>query len=379
MKRVYDLLIIGAGFSGSVLAFSLVSNGYKGKIGIIENGRNFGGRSSSRISLKNKGWILNHGSPNFNIENHNNKLLSEFLNQLFKKNLISLDDSKVIEINNNLELSSCINNSFYKGKIYKARTSISNLLEELVNEGEKLNKVDLFFDTLIKDLYFKNNKWLLFSENLEFHSKFIISSSNLILHKRSIQILKKDKIPLREAIPKGADKKLDNIINLLNNQDLIKRKNYLIYTNKLYKYKDSNLKNDIHFLFDKKAEKKFGFERIIFQKQISQRIGIVIHTKDLNSDIFVEDNEVIDKLIDKFNFIFKKSNLINLINDYEDISIMRWRASQPKGIGIPKQLQICEKHKLAFCGDWFDFSGFGRIEGAIQSALNLSSNIIKYL
>ena len=379
MKRVYDLLIIGAGFSGSVLAFSLVSNGYKGKIGIIENGRNFGGRSSSRISLKNKGWILNHGSPNFNIENHDNKLLSEFLNQLFKKNLICLDDSKVIEINNNLELSSCINNSFYKGKIYKARTSISNLLEALVNEGDKFNKVDLFFNTLIKDFYFKNNKWLIFSENLEFHSKFIISSSNLILHKRSIQILKKDKIPLREAIPKGADKKLDNIINLLNNQDLIKRKNYLIYTNKLYKYKDSNLKNDIHFLFDKKAEKKFGFERIIFQKQISERIGIVIHTKDLNSDIFLEDNEVIDKLIDKFNFIFKKSNLINLINDYEDISIMRWRASQPKGIGIPKQLQICEKHKLAFCGDWFDFSGFGRIEGAIQSALNLSSNIIKYL
>ena len=61
------------------------------------------------------------------------------------------------------------------------------------------------------------------------------------------------------------------------------------------------------------------------------------------------------------------------------VIIMRWRASQPKGIGIPKQLQICEKHKLAFCGDWFDFSGFGRIEGAIQSALNLSSNIIKYL
>ena len=85
MKRVYDLLIIGAGFSGSVLAFSLVSNGYKGKIGIIENGRNFGGRSSSRISLKNKGWILNHGSPNFNIQNHDNKLLSEFLNQLLKK------------------------------------------------------------------------------------------------------------------------------------------------------------------------------------------------------------------------------------------------------------------------------------------------------
>ena len=58
---------------------------------------------------------------------------------------------------------------------------------------------------------------------------------------------------------------------------------------------------------------------------------------------------------------------------------MKWRSSQPKGLGIPKQFQICEKNKLAFCGDWFDYVGFGRVEGAISSALYLSSNIINLL
>ena len=342
MKGVYDLLIIGAGISGSILAYSLVSKGYKGKIGIIENGRNFGGRSSSRISLKNNGWILNHGSPNFNIKNmNNNKLLYDFLNQLLKKNLILLDDSKVVEINNKLELSSYSENSFYQGSIYKARSSISVLLEELIKEKTQFNKIDLFFKTLVKDFYFKENKWHIHSENEVFQTKFMVSSSNLILHKRSIQILKKDKIPIRKAIPEGANKKIDKIIKLLNNQDSIKRKNYLIYPNKLYKYKDSNFKNDIHFLFDNKAEQKFGLERIIFQKQLSQKIGIVIHTKDLNNDSFAKEKITIDKLIEKFNYIFKKSNLINPIDDYEDIAIMRWRSSQPIGTGLPKHLQIC--------------------------------------
>ena len=40
MKKIYDLLIIGAGVSGCILAYSLVSKGYKGKIAIVENGRN---------------------------------------------------------------------------------------------------------------------------------------------------------------------------------------------------------------------------------------------------------------------------------------------------------------------------------------------------
>ena len=61
--------------------------------------------------------------------------------------------------------------------------------------------------------------------------------------------------------------------------------------------------------------------------------------------------------------------------EYQDISIMKWRASQPYGLRIPENLQICENLNVGFCGDWFDFQGFGRIEGAILSALKLSYKI----
>ena len=51
---------------------------------------------------------------------------------------------------------------------------------------------------------------------------------------------------------------------------------------------------------------------------------------------------------------------------------MRWRASQPFGVAVPLDLQFCKKYNIGFCGDWFDQEGFGRVEGAIMSALELA-------
>ena len=381
MKKIYDLLILGGGVSGCILASSLVNDGYKGKIAIIENGRNLGGRFSSRKSIKNEGWILKHGSPNFNILNINKNQLSEkFLKKLLKKELIISDDSDVIEINDNLETSFINQNDFYKGNIFRPKSSMTNLLNKLIDDVKMLNKIDLIFSTLITEFDFVKNIWNVSSGKEEFQSKFIISASNLILHKRSIEILKKGQIPLRKVIPKGKNAKIDKIITLLNKQDSIKRVNYLIYPKKIYKFKKAYNKTDLHFLFNYEAEKKFGFERIIFQKQHSENVGIVVHTKNIINKEHLK-NETIshDILIERFNCIFENSDLVNKLENYTDISIMKWRASQPKGFGVPSNLQICEEYKIAFCGDWFDFSGFGRVEGAIISALTLSSKIRKYL
>ena len=54
---------------------------------------------------------------------------------------------------------------------------------------------------------------------------------------------------------------------------------------------------------------------------------------------------------------------------------MRWRAAQPSGTGVPLSLQLFRDYKIGFCGDWFDQVGFGRIEGAILSALKLANKL----
>ena len=68
--------------------------------------------------------------------------------------------------------------------------------------------IDLFFETLIVDLKFNNNEWTLTAKNGEkFKCKYLICSTNLLLHKSYLKILKTNQIPLRIAIPQ---KKIKN-------------------------------------------------------------------------------------------------------------------------------------------------------------------------
>ncbi len=377
----YDIAIIGGGISSCVFASTHIKNGFNGRIAIIENGRNLGGRASTRVSFSNSGWQLNHGSPNFNISNiSNNRLLKTFIQELLDSKIIQLDLSDIIELDGESIENKKINSYFYSGQNYISNTSMSDLSQKIISHNNLRNQVDYFFQTLIVKLDYENNSWILTSKNgCIFKTKFLICSSNLILHRRSLDILKINQIPLRKAIPTNHDKKVDLILNLLDEQEYIQRLTFLIYTKSNYCYKDNYKKKFRHILLNNLLEKKFKFERIIFQKQIKDQLGIVLHTKNIEfiNEYFQCNNKEIfkNKLLEKFNQIFDKNQYINKLIDYQDISIMIWNASQPSGLGIPENLQVCENLNLAFCGDWFAFKGFGRIEGAILSGLKLSQKI----
>ncbi len=377
----YDIAIIGGGISSCVFASTHIKNGFNGRIAIIENGRNLGGRASTRDSFSNSGWQLNHGSPNFNISNStNNRLLKTFIQELLDSKIIQLDLSDIIELDGESIENKKINSYFYSGQNYISNTSMSDLSQKIISHNNLRNQVDYFFQTLIVKLDYKNNSWILTSKNgCIFKTKFLICSSNLILHRRSLDILKINQIPLRKAIPINHDKKVDSILNLLNEQKYIQRLTFLIYTKSNYCYKDNYKKKFRHILLNNLLEKQFKFERIIFQKQIKDQLGIVLHTKNIEfiNEYFQCKNKEIfkNKLLEKFNQIFDKNLYINKLIDYQDISIMIWNASQPSGLGIPENLQVCENFNIAFCGDWFAFEGFGRIEGAILSGLKLSQKI----
>ena len=377
----YDIAIIGGGISSCVFSSFHLKNGYQGRIAIIENGRNLGGRSSTRNSISNSGWQLNHGSPNFNICNsNNNQLLKAFIQELLDSKIIQSDPSDLIELYEDPRDQKKIICDFHSCKNYTSSSSMTDLSRNIINHNNLKNQVDFFFQTLIVKLKYENNFWILTSKNgYKFKTKFLVCSSNLILHKRSLDILKINQIPLREAIPINNDKKIDTILNLLNKQEYIQRLTFLIYTKSNYSYKDNYKNRFRYFLLNNLLEEKFKFERIIFQKQINNQIGIVLHTRNKKfiTEYFQCNNKKKFKniLLEKFNQIFDENSYINKLIDYQDISTMIWRASQPSGLGIPENLQVCDKYNIAFCGDWFDLEGFGRIEGAILSALKLSYKI----
>jgi len=377
----YDLLIIGGGISACVFASKYLKNNITKKIGLIEIGRGLGGRSSTRISKKYGGWKLNHGSPNFNISNSkNNLLLKRYIDELLENKYIKIDDSEIFFLNEDSNLETIKKSEFSCGVNYLSLDSMSELSKKIIDSNNLKEKIDFFFETLIVDMKFNDKEWLLTSKNGDkFKSKYLICSTNLLLHKRSLKILNVNQIPLRKAIPINFDKKIDLLLNFLEEQTFIPRLTFLIYTNENYSYKDYYSKKQRYFYLKNNLEKKYRFERIIFQLQDNNKLGIVVHSKNvelINSYISAKDEEVFkQKIITNFNKLFEENSVVHKLTFDEKISIMKWRASQPSGIAVPLSLQFSRKYRIGFCGDWFEGDGFGRIEGSILSALILEKKI----
>ena len=377
----YDLLIIGGGISACVFASKYLKNNITKKIALIETGRGLGGRSSTRISKRFKGWKLNHGAPNFNISNiKNNVLLKSFIDELLENRFIEIDDSDMFLIDENSNLKNIKRSEFSCGVSYLSSNSMSQLSQKIIESNNLKGKIDFYFETLIVDLKFNDKEWLLTSKNGDqFKSKYLICSTNLMLHKRALKILNVNQIPLRKAIPVNHDKEIDLLLDFLDKQSFVPRLTFLIYTNKNYDYKDFYSKKQRYFYLKNNLENKYKFERIIFQLQDNNKLGIVVHTKNIefiNSFINAKDEKVFkQKIIKNFNKLFDNNSLVNKLTFDEKISIMKWRASQPSGISIPLSLQFSKKYRIGFCGDWFEGEGFGRIEGSILSALLLEKKI----
>ena len=381
MKSVftYDLLIIGGGISACVFASNYLQKKISKKIALIEVGRGLGGRSSTRISKRFKGWKLNHGAPNFNVCNRkNNLLLKTYVDELLENKFIKIDDSELIYLDEESNLETIKKSEFSSGINYLSLFSMSQLSNQIIEFNNLSGKIDFYFKTLIVDLNFNNDVWTLISKNGDkFKSKYLICSSNLLLHKRSLKILNINQIPLRKAIPKNKDKKIDSLLNFLDKQSFIPRLTFLVYTNENYSYKDFYSKKHRYFYLKKILENKYKFERVIFQIQNNNKLGIVIHSKNIdfiNSYVNAKEKDLFkQKIFKNFNELFKDNIFISQLTCNESISIMKWRASQPSGCAVPLSLQFNRKYRIGFCGDWFEGEGFGRIEGSILSALTLAN------
>ena len=373
----YDLLIIGGGISACVFASKYCQNNSTKKLALIEAGRGFGGRSSTRISKKFEGWKLNHGAPNLNILNSkNNLLLKSYIDELLENKFIKIEDSELFLLGEETKLENIKKSEFAKGVNYLSLNSMSQLSQNIIDFSKSKEKIDFYFETLIVDLKFNNDEWILTSKNGDkFKSKYLICSSNLLMHKRSLKILNINKIPLRKAIPKNKDKEIDSLLNYLDKQSYIPRLTFLIYTNENYKYKDNYTKKYRYFYLDKSLENKYKFERVVFQFQDNKKLGIVVHTKNIdfiNSYTNSKDEKLFkQKIFSNFNELFERNSYVRQLTCNEKISIMKWRASQPDESPVPLSLQFRRKYKIGFCGDWFEGEGFGRIEGSIMSALLL--------
>ena len=67
---------------------------------------------------------------------------------------------------------------------------MSELSRKIIESNNLKEEIDFFFETLIVDMEFNDKEWLLTSKNGDkFKSKYLICSTNLMLHKRSLKKL----------------------------------------------------------------------------------------------------------------------------------------------------------------------------------------------
>ncbi len=377
--NLYDVLIVGGGISACVFASNYLKANPRKKIALVEIGRGLGGRSSTRKSKRFEGWEINHGSPNLNICNSKkNKLLDDYINELLENKFIKIDDSDVVQLEKDLRFRAIKNSDFSCGNNYLSVFNMSKLSQNIISSNNLRSQIDFYFETFIVDLKFLKDEWNLTSvSGNKFNSRYLVCSSNLLLHKRSLPILNLNEIPLRKAIPQNEDLEIDSLFDFLDQQSFVPRLSFLIYTNDNYTYKDSYYRRNRYFYLNENLENRYSIERVIFQLQKNNKLGIVIHTKsaDFIGSYIAGINEELfkQKIISIFNDLFFGSPSINQLTGNENISIMKWRASQPSGVAVPLSLQYCKKFKIGFCGDWFEGEGFGRIEGSILSALTLAN------
>jgi len=179
-----------------------------------------------------------------------------------------------------------------------SKSSYSDLLEDI--ESGLIESIFFYPRQREIDVLYKNGD--------KFKTKYLICSTNLLLHKRSLKILNINQIPLRKAIPKNKDKKIDLLLNFLDKQSFIPRLTFLIYTNENYSYKDFYSKKYRYFYLETSLENNYKFERVIFQLQENNKLGIVVHTKNIdlfNSYIGANDEDFLKKIIFKnFNNLF---------------------------------------------------------------------------
>ena len=93
-----DLAVIGAGLAGCSLIGRLQQLGSDLKIALIEAGRGPGGRTATRRRRDQSGWLLNHGTPAFNLSESMPSAMDSLLKPLRAAGVLQREERAVLSL-----------------------------------------------------------------------------------------------------------------------------------------------------------------------------------------------------------------------------------------------------------------------------------------
>ena len=365
MNNFYDFIVIGAGISACTFAVSVNKRFPNASILLVEQGRRIGGRSTTRLSRKNKILEYDHGLPSINFSNNISKDLASIISPLIKSKVLIDITNDILLINERGDIDQTLVNE----KFYRCLPFMFSFCNEMINQSRNRSKIDFLFQTFTQSVIRKDGLWQIkVNHKRLIRSKNLILSSSLLAHPRCLEILKIDSLPLRLAFKNGEDKIVDSLLKKISFQKYIKRKNYILYVPNSEIVKNFNHQY-LQIFFSDSIKEYFNFERIIFQRQLDRSMIIVLHCYYTHGFFDISFDTIIQTLIRIF---FKHKKFLDLYLNAQYFDKMDWRASQPISNLLPKDLQWSSASKIGFCGDWFEAGNCGKAEAAMLSSIRLT-------
>ncbi|AII49051.1 NAD/FAD-dependent oxidoreductase [Synechococcus sp. KORDI-52] len=375
-----DLAVIGAGLAGCSLIGRLQQLGSDLNIALIEAGRGPGGRTATRRRREQSGWLLNHGAPGFGLSESMPQETEALLAPLRSAGVLQRDERAVLSLDAESGLcpatshEACPDGGWWHG--FPCMASICSALLD----GAGSVQLSRQFKTRVRWLERRQDHWLLESENRSWslRAKHLVLSGTLLAHPRSLKMLAWDDVPLRSAVEKGVDVRLDAVLSLLHQSQAEVRWNLMVDLG-LLALNGEQLPAQI-WLNDA-AKARWKVERLVLQPQSDGRWGLVVHGLDSGEAITPESQGRLlaqeqQRLVDLLPQLLQSLPVVSAaLNQATPVGVMRWGASRPLNHPLPQELQWCPTSEVGFCGDWIEGPGFGTAEGAIRSGVNLAEQL----
>ena len=371
-----DLVVIGAGLAGCSLIARLRQLDWSGTIALVEAGRGPGGRMATRQRRDAPEWRLDHGAPGFHLAQHPSGDLDALLTPLRDQGVLQQDWGNVISLDGDGSVVANSGDSTPEGGWLRGQPCMANLCTAMIN----LSNIPLErqYGTRVRWLDRTDGAWCLMNEDRSWrlHGRRVVMSGTLLAHPRSLAMLGWSDVPLRQAVPEGVDPDLDLALETLGRSRAEVRWNLML-----------NLPVDGTALprqiwLTPQAQQRWNVERLVLQPQSHGRTGLVVHGLDDGDPITPDSQTALLQHHEQRLIALLPELLVSLpklrmaCQNASSLGLMRWGASRPLDHPLPQQLQWCSATELGFCGDFVAGAGFGRAEGALNSAVALASRLV---
>ena len=391
-----DLAIVGAGIAGCSLVACLRREGWSGSITLLDSGRGAGGRAATRRSRQAPDRPINHGAPLFNSDA---AAPHGLITALSAGGWIEPFSGPIHCLNEAGQIGPPRADGFSHGTLWQGCGGSDRVATGLLAlAAEHPGHTALRTGTLVRRLCPEDSaeglRWTLQGPDGQrlLTSRWLVLSGSLLTHRRCQSVFGWETIPLQQAAAVLQDPQLDQASGALAAIESTASSNLLL-----------NLPPALSETWRRQpwrllqvapaAQQRWGLRRVSLQEQTAGRCAVVAESSpgfaarhravygsrsaaaqllgaapEANAEAAVI--EALDQAV---------QDALGLSTAGADRQLMRWGAAFPQPPGLPTELQLCPESRIGFCGDCINTHGFGRVEGAINSATALAAKLLPHL